>query len=95
MIQLALVIVAEYSFFLWDQELLNNLVINAIKHYQQSTHCKAVMEAAGLAFDNNHDQNSEQNRDQIHIQSSFELSLIQIALTHRLCMLVPLSYLFV
>jgi len=77
---IALVIVADHSFFIWDQMLSDNILISALNHYEESTHCKSVCETVGLVYD----QNFDQNTSQVHMESSLELQLIQIVMNHRL-----------
>lgn len=88
MVPSAIVIVADHSFFLWDQRLSDNVILSALNHYQESSHCDAVKEAVGLAYD----QTFGQNKDPRDTKSSFELQLKEIVMNHRLCMLVPLLY---
>jgi len=77
---IAIVIVADHSFFLWDQRLSDNVILSALNHYQQSSHCDAVKEAVGLAYD----QTFGQNTDPRDIKSSFKLQLREIVMNHRL-----------
>lgn len=84
----ALLIVADHSFFLWDQQLSDNAFLSTLNHYQGSFHCEAVKEAVGLAYD----QFLKQKKAPREIELSFELQLKEIVMNHRLCMLVPLLY---
>jgi len=72
--------VADHSFFIWDQKLSDNILISALNQYQESTQCKSVCETVGLVYD----QNFDQNKNEVHIESSLELQLIQIVMNHRL-----------
>jgi len=78
---IALVIVADHSFFIWDQQLSDNVLINAVNHYQESTQWRSVREAVGLVYDQFFDPNKD---SEVHTESFFELQLIQIVLNHRL-----------
>jgi len=77
---IAIVIVADHSFSLWDQRLSDNVILSALNHYQKSSHCDAVKEAVGLAYV----QTFGQNTDPRDIKSSFELQLEEIVMNHRL-----------
>lgn len=84
----ALLIVTDHSFFLWDQRLSGNIFLSALNHYEGSSHCEAVRQAVGLAYD----QLSKQKKAPREIELSFELQLKEIVMNHRLCKLIPLLY---
>ena len=84
-----LAIIAEHSFYLWDQAPSNNdaFLITAIKIYESSTKHKTVMDAVDKVFkeDEGH-LFDEAKHSQDPQESTFANRLVQIAFDNRLCM---------
>ena len=84
-----LAIIAEHSFYLWDQAPSNNdaFLITAIKIYESSTKHKRVVDAVDKMFkeDEGH-LFDEAKHSQDPEKSTFAKHLAQIAFDNRLCM---------
>ena len=86
---LALTIIAEHSFFLWDQKHSEGCVAAAVDHYKRSPNCGAVKTAVNAVFEEHSGHIFKQNtlRQGLEVREEFQKRLIQIALDNRLCKL--------
>ena len=84
-----LAIIAEHSFYLWDQAPSNDdtFLISAIKIYESSTKHKIVMDAVDKVFkeDERHLFDEAEHSQDLQ-ESDFAKHLMQIAFDNRLCM---------
>ena len=90
----ALAIIAEHSFYLWDQEPSQQVtsLITAINTYKTSNNHTAITQAVDEIFNANEGPLFDEAKSSMNLEdSAFAEQLIQIALDHRLCMshLVP------
>ena len=84
-----LAIIAEHSFYLWDQAPSNNdaFLISAIKIYESSTKHKIIMDAVDKVFTEDEGRLfDEAKHSQDPQESTFAKRLVQIAFDNCLCM---------
>ena len=77
--KLALTIILEHSFFLWDQRKSKDCVAAAITHYKASPNCNAAMQAVDAAI------NAVGGDNYTGSMEALGKNLVQIALSNRLC----------
>ena len=81
----ALTIIAEHSFFLWDQNPLEDCVAMAVDLYMRSPHHNVVITCVDEAFREN--QMDSGDFTQVQRSKAFGQKFIQIALDNQLRML--------
>jgi len=80
----ALIIILEHAFHLWDQHPSNGCVAAAIVQYTTSPNCHAVMQAIDTTFSTS-GVDIFKDVDSIHLsRETFGERLVQIALDNRL-----------
>ena len=81
-VEVALAIIGEYSFLLWDRDKSSRktCVPAAVDYYKQSPNCNTVVYSVHKVFRQKTDQIGQEN-------NTFALELLQISLDNRLCML--------
>ena len=83
----ALTIIAEYSFFLWDQEPSQGCVAAAVDLYMRSPNCSTVMKDVNAAFREHSGHIFKRNIfGQREVKKEFKQELLHIALDNCLCM---------
>ena len=87
---IALIIIAEHSFFLWDREPSEGCVAAAVDLYTKSANCSAVIKGVNDAFkDNSGHIFQHKILGWRKVTKSFEQILVQIALDNRMSMSTP------
>jgi hypothetical protein len=77
----ALVIIKEYSFFLWDRELTDDCVATVVNIYMQSPNCSAAKKAVDATFGGGSGHIFKCGIDGVcEVKETFRKKLVQIAL---------------